>query len=172
MKSRVREDLRKPFTGLVGWLFADLLLALAMLFLIANTVSLPEPLTKSKATPTAHPTVESPLRLEQGYHRFSILIDPHRLLNNDNSERNIVIQQVKAQVFLHNRSVGLVIVYGGAPTTADIKTAITIANTIYGMLIDLGKHDPTFLRISKYDPLYLLGGVTTVVKLDIFLFAQ
>lgn len=173
MKRRAREDLKKTFMGSAGWLFADLLLALAMLFLVANTISLPKPprvtthTTKAKATST--PLV--PLRLEQGYHRFSITIDPNRILNNDTGEINSVIQQVKAQTFLHNRSAGLIIVYGGAPTTNDIGTAMDIANTIYSILINLGKHNATFARVSKYDPLYLLGGDPTIVKLDIFLFA-
>ena len=167
---RVREDLQKTFMGSAGWLFADLLLALAMLFLIANTISQP-PVQARKPTATPTATAAPPLRLEQGYHRFSITIDPAKLLNNDVSERNAVIQQVKGQTFLHNRSAGLIIIYGGAPTTADIGTALNVANAVYSILIDLGKHDPTFGRVSKYDPLYLLGGDPTVMKLDIFLFA-
>ena len=114
----------------------------------------------------------SPPRLEQGYHRFSITIDPNALLNNDPNEQKHVIQQVKAQGFLHGRSAGLVIVYGGAPTTNDISTATSIANAVYSILLGLGKHDTTFARLSKYDPLYLLGGDPTIVSLDIFLFSQ
>lgn len=176
MKSRSREDLKKSFMGSAGWLFADLLLALAMLFLIANTVAQPKPpsLVHAKATATATATAKAflPLRLEQSYHRFSITIDPNRLLSNDPAEETHVMQQVKSQSFLHNRSVGLVIVYGGAPTTNDIGTANSIANDVYSILIDMGKHDATFGRVSKYDPLYLLGGDPTVVKLDMFLFAS
>jgi hypothetical protein len=122
MKKRAREDLKKTFIGSVGWLFADLLLVLAMLFLIANTISQPKPpvahAAKAKAKPTA--TVAPP-RLEQTYHRFSITVDPNRLLNNNANAKNAVIRQVQAQTFLHNRNAGLVIVYDGAPTTADIR---------------------------------------------------
>lgn len=173
MKRRVREDLKKTFIGSVGWLFADLLLVLAMLFLIANTISQPKLPVAHAEKPKAKPTVTvAPPRLEQAYHRFSITIDPNRLLNKDVNERNAVIQQVRAQKFLHNRNAGLVIVYGGAPTTADIGTATNIANTVYAILKDLGKHDATFARVSTYDPLYVLGGSLQMVNLDIFLFAQ
>ena len=174
MKRHSKEDLKQSFMGSAGWLFADLLLALAMLFLIANTVSQPRPpsVVHAKGKPTATPKVVSPPRLEQGYHRFTITIDPNALLNNDPNEQNHVTQQVKAQGFLRRRSAGLVIVYGGAPTTSDISTATSIANDVYRILLSLGKHDATFLRLSKYDPLYLLGGDPTIVSLDIFLFSQ
>jgi hypothetical protein len=170
MKRSTRGDLKSAFMGSAGWLFADLLLALAMLFLIANTVSLPKPpiILKPKPDPTAIP----PPRLEQNYHRFSITIDPNRLSSQDPGERDAVIQQIKVQTFLQNRNAGLVIVYGGAPTTSDIPTAQGSANTIYDILIGLGKHDPTFARVVRYDPLYLLGYSKTAATLDIFLFAQ
>ena len=172
MKKRGREDLKKTFMGSAGWLFADLLLALAMLFLVANTISLTKPpivhaQTKHKATPK--PT--TPLRLEQHYHRIFITIDRNNLLNNDPNERNIIIQQVKAQKFLRNRQAGLIIAYNGAQNTDDIGTATSVANTVYSILLAQGKHDPTFAKVSQYDALYVLGGNTTLVTLDIFLFA-
>lgn len=60
MKKRRREDLKKTFMGAAGWLFADLLLALAMLFLVANTISLTKPpivhaQAKHKTTPKPAP---------------------------------------------------------------------------------------------------------------------
>ena len=152
---------------------ADLLLALAMLFLIANTVSQPKPPSvHAHITPTSTSKVITPPRLEQGYHRFSITIDPNALLNNDVNEQNHIIQQVKSQGFLRGRNAGLVIIYGGAPPVNDIPTATSIANDVYSILLSLGKQDVTFARLSKYDPLYLLGGDPTIVKLDIFLFSQ
>jgi hypothetical protein len=172
MRRRGREDLKKTFMGSAGWLFADLLLALAMLFLVANTIPLPalsiaHAQAKSKAKPMTIP------HLEQTYHRFSITVDPIRVMNNnDVGERNAIVRQVLAQKFLHNRSAGLVIVYDGAPTINDIANATAIATTIYNILSVLGKQNATFARTSKYDPLYLLGGDPTIVKLDIFLFAQ
>lgn len=173
MKQRGREDLKKTFMGSAGWLFADLLLALAMLFLVANTIPLPKTSVVQagpKPTATAKPTTQP--HLEQTYHRFSIVVDPNAVLNNDEGENNAIIRQVLAQKFLRNRSAGLIIVYDGAPTTDDIGTALNVSASIYTVLLNLGKHNTTFARTSKYDPLYLLGGNATNVKIDIFLFAQ
>jgi hypothetical protein len=172
MKKRKREDLKKTFMGSAGWLFADLLLALAMLFLVANTISLPKPpVVHAAAKRKAAPTPIVPLRLEQHYHRILIIIDRTSLSNNDPGERNAIIRQVKAQKFLHNRQAGLIIAYNGASTTDDIGTAFAVDNAVYSILIDQGKHDPTFAKVSQYDPLYILGGNTAIVTLDIFLFA-
>jgi hypothetical protein len=171
MRKRGREDLKKTFIGSAGWLFADLLLALAMLFLVANTIPLPalaiaHPLIKSETKPATIP------HLEQTYHRFSITVDPILVMNKNVGERNSIVRKILAQSFLRNRSAGLVIVYDGAPTTNDIANATAVATTIYNILTALGKQNATFARIAKYDPLYLLGDDAATVKLDIFLFAQ
>ncbi len=47
MSRRSREGFGGPIQTWAGWLFADMLLALAILFLIANTVELPKPPTES-----------------------------------------------------------------------------------------------------------------------------
>jgi len=178
MKRFARENLSKTFMGSVGWLFADLLLALSMLFLLANTISLPKPplvhaqKPTAKATSTLKPTPTPPPHLEQNYHPFTITIDPNKLFSNDAGERNAVIQQVEAQQFLNNRHAGLIVAYGGAPTDNDIGTAFKISDAIYGILLDLGKHDPTFSGVARYKHLYTLGASPTTVEIDIFLFAQ
>ena len=169
MKKRAREDLKKTFMGSAGWLFADLLLALAMLFLVANTIPLPN--ISPPVIPKATATPPVPLRLEQHYHRISITIDRTNLMNNDPGERNAIIQQIKAQKFLHNRQAGLIIAYNGAQNIDDIGNATSAANAVYAILINQGKHDPTFAKVSQYDALYILGGDPTIVTLDIFLFA-
>ena len=43
-----------------------------------------------------------------------------------------------------------------------------IANKVYDILHDLGKQIQTFTYISRYDPLYLLGGDSNTVFVDIF----
>jgi hypothetical protein len=172
MHSSFRDDRKGTFIVTAGWLFADMLLALAMLFLAANTLAVhpppapPRVSTRPKITPTQVP------HLEQTYHRFKIVVDPAGLLNGSLSARNAVTQQVEAQSFLLKRRAGLAIVYGGAPNDSQIVEAENIADKVYDILHDLGKHDRTFTNISRYDPLYLLGGDTTNVTIDIFLFAQ
>ena len=167
MGSRIREDLRKSVLVSTGWLFADLLLALAMLFLAVNTMSQPEQIVR-KPTPVA----VSPQRLEQAYHRFIISINRDKLLGNDVDEKSNVTSQVRQQTFLRGRTAGLVIVYGGAPAFKDISTALSVARTVYSTLTEFGKKDATFAKVSKYDPLYLLGEDSSKVEIDIFLFAH
>ncbi len=97
----------------VGWLFADLLLALAMLFLIANTVGNP---SQSKPKTTLVPTkvvlgitpTPTPLpRLELQFHEFTINVDPNGLLSGSQSAIDNVKNQVRGQSVLRGRSVGL-----------------------------------------------------------------
>ncbi len=169
MGSRVREDLRKSVLVSTGWLFADLLLALAMLFLAVNTISQPKQTEIHKVT--ARPTPIPPQRLEQGYHRFTITVTSDKLLANDADEKSNITNQIQEQKFLHGRKAGLIIVYGGAPTTNDISTALNIAQHVYDTMQSFGKKEATFAKVSDYDPLYLLGGKLSTVQIDIFLFA-
>jgi hypothetical protein len=80
--------------------------------------------------------------------------------------------QMRRQAFLRGRSVGFVIVYGGALDVGQIATALTLAQKIYGILKTLGREWSVFSRASYYDPLYLLGGDLNIVTLDIYLFAK
>lgn len=168
---RLKEDSRNSFIFSAGWLFADMLLALAMVFLAANTFGVKPP-PMPTPTPTVAPTQISPPRLEQGYHRFTINVDPGGLLRGNQSASDAVVRQVRAQSFLQGRSAGLIIVFGGAPNIGQIVMAQDIANKVYDILQNLGKHDATFSNTSRYDPLYVLGNQANLVSIDIFLFAQ
>ncbi len=59
-----------------------------------------------------------------------------------------------------------------SPNDGQIGRAEGIANKVYDILQSLGKHNKTFANISRYDPLYLLGGDPSTVTIDIFLFAR
>ncbi len=154
--------------SIAGWLFADMLLAMMMIFIVASTTSV-DILPKTKLAPTPTPKVLP--RLELNFHRFSINVDPNGLLNDVSGAIADVKSQVKSQAFLKGRSVGLVIVYGGAPSDADVSTALTIADKVYNVLIALGKQGFAFSRASIYDPLYIFEGNLTIVTVDVFLFA-
>ena len=177
MNKPFREDRKGPFIVAAGWLFADMLLALAMLFLTANTVGihpppLPPPATRVPTRIAATPTPTPAPHLEQTFHKFKINVDANGLLNGSQSASNAVVQQVEAQSFIQGRRAGLAIVYGGAPNDGQIGRAEGIANKVYDILQSLGKHNKTFANISRYDPLYLLGGDPNTVTIDIFLFAR
>jgi biopolymer transport protein ExbD len=166
----------------IGWLFADLLLALAMLFLVANTITTPRPTptptptTRPKPTPTPTPTprpTPTPiLRLETKPQRITITVDSQGLIANSSTAVADVKQKIQAQTSLQGRRAGLVIVYSGAPADSDITTAQTVDNKIYDILRELGNEHFVFSNASYYDPLYLLGYDSTTVVLDVYLFTR
>lgn len=178
MKKSFREDRKGTFIVASGWLFADMLLALAMLFLVSNTIGIhlpvptptPTHVLTTAASPTPTPTPDP--HLEQKPHRFSINIDANALLSGTQSSSDAVVRQITAQPFLRGRRAGLAIVYGGAPDDTQISTADDIANKIYDIFHNLGKRNAGFKNIASYDPLYLLGGDLNKVIIDIFLFAN
>jgi len=248
----------------VGWLFADLLLALAMLFLAANTVAI-RPVTPPPPVLSANPlqlTPNSPQcvnanalyqchlsvgetlrsvgnvkwqassdlsntvifnpasgtlvpgqettvqisaipchsgsfiisgpqnvkpvlvqwscnppleRLDFHYQEFSLYVsDVNGLLNNNSTVIADIKRQVRNQPVLQNRSVGLAIVYGGAPDQGSIPQAQQVANQIYAILQELGQEGFAFQRASYYEPLYVLSSQTNLntVTVDVYLFTS
>src|SRR5258707_15278030 len=90
MKKPFKEDQQGMFIVAAGWLFADMLLALAMLFLAANTIGIHPPPLPPATTPTsksiaATPTPTPIAHLEQKFHRFMINVDANGLLNGSQS---------------------------------------------------------------------------------------
>ena len=104
--------------------------------------------------------------------KFNITVDPTGLLNNSQSAINSVKSQVRGQKFLQGRSVGLAIVYDGAPTDNDISTAQAVANEVYNILGQLGQEGFAFQKASYYAPLFNLNGSQSSVEIDVFLFTQ
>lgn len=165
---------------LCGWLFADLLLALAVIFLSANTVGvkpkvIPTPVPTSTARPSQTHAVATPTplpRLELSKYRINLTIDSNGLLNDSPSAVNDLKQKIRGQAVLQGRTAGLVIVYGGAPDVTQVSRAETIATKVMGVLVSLGKEGFVFTQTSYYDPLYLLYGDANTTVLDIYLFAR
>jgi hypothetical protein len=165
---RLRSQSRtRDIMALGGWLFADLLLALAMLFFTTSV-----DVKSLSTTPTPMPTPKSPPRLALKQIRIHLTIDANGVLQNVPGAVNNIKQQMRRQAFLRGRSVGFVIAYGGAHTVDQINTALTLAQKVYGILKNLGREWSVFSRASYYDPLYLLGGDLNIVTLDIYLFAK
>lgn len=161
-------------TLLGGWLFADLLLALFVVFLAANTVGSK---TLQMLTPVPSSTVAvvtpSPLpRLELHKNRLTLPIDPNGLLNNSPTAINALKQEVRSQSVLQGRTAGLVIAYGEAPDTSQIPTAQEISIKVMGVLQSLGQQGFVFTRTSYYDPLYVLYGDPNFTVIDVYLFAK
>ncbi len=119
-----------------------------------------------------HCTLPS-IRLETRFKSFKLNVkDVNGLLNGSQAEINDIEQQVRSQSVLKNRSVGLAIVYGGAPTDADIGEAQEIADKVYGILAQLGKQNFAFQRSSYYVDLFALNNPLTLVSVDVYLYQQ
>jgi len=180
MRQSGRQPQVKDTVMISGWIFADLLLALAVLFLAANTggvkphpIPTPTPIVvaTSTPTPTLAPTQEP--RLDFNSQRITLLnVDYVGLLNNSPQAINDVEQRIRAQPVLQNRSVGLAIVYGGAPTDNDIGQAFDVADKVYAILKELGAQGFAFQRSSYYVHLYTLGSSASTVSMDIYLFKK
>lgn len=114
-----------------------------------------------------------PVRLESNYKQFTVTIqDINGLLNHSTQSINDIEQQIRNQPILQGRSVGLAVVYGGAPTTNDISQAHQIATNVYGILGMLGQKGFAFDRASYFDPLFLLEGDANTVTIDVYLYVQ
>jgi len=158
---------------LSGWLFADLLLALAVIFLSANTVGVkPRVIPTSIPTPTARPSPTPLPRLELSRYRITLTIDSNGLLNGSPSAINDLKQKIRGQAVLRGRTAGLVIVYGGAPDVTQVTRAQTVVTKVISVLVSLGNEGFVFTRTSYYDPLYILNGDANTTVIDIYLFAR
>jgi hypothetical protein len=162
---------------LSGWLFADLFLALFVIFLSANTVgvklqSIPTPIPTVPIIPTLTLTPQPLPRLELNKHHLQLAIDPTGLLNNSPGAQQALKQEVRNQGFLQGRVVGLVIAYGNAADPSQIGTAQAVAQKVMNVLQILGQQKFAFTRTSYYDPLYSLYSDPNFTEIDLYLFAQ
>ena len=181
----MRQPDRKPrlrdtvFTS--GWLFADLLLALAVIFLAANTIGVrlpltptptPKPTAIAKKGPTPTPTPEP--RLDFNPQPIQLKgVNWNGLLNDSSQAINDFKGMVESQSILKGRRVGLTLVSGGAPTDNDIPQAQNIADKVISILEDLGKQGfPPFKDASYYKPLYRLPSDPSIVEIDVYLFKK
>lgn len=175
MKRKIlKEDIRGSFSMSAGWLFADLLLVLAMLFLAANTMGIhpPPPVVHVTPTPTPSPTPKILAQLDPSHHPFTIDVSRAAFLKNDPA----AITTVKQAIISHipaGRSVGLIIAYGTASSNCQSEGAYAVATDVYTLVHQLGQSDPaTFGRAVPYGPLCNLSDNINQIEVDMFLFAQ
>lgn len=110
-------------------------------------------------------------RLNFKYKEFGLIVnDINGLLSGSSSAINDIEQQIRKQPFLQKGSVGLAVVYGGAPDDSGISQAQAIANKVYGILAKLGQQGFAFQRSSYYVSLYALGVSQNQVTVDVYLY--
>lgn len=173
MKRRLTTDLRGSFSMSAGWLFADLLLVLAMLFLAANTMGTHPPPPPPKPTPIVHVTPPQQRVLEHTY--CEIFIDdgnPTRFSNDLNFAEQTFEPQILAKApYLNGRQVGLAIASGGTDAN-NTGLGVNLAAMTYRVLQDMGNKGSIFKVTSYYGALFSLGTPSRRITLDIYLIVR
>ncbi len=111
-------------------------------------------------------------RLNFHYQEFHLNVDYQGLLNNSPAAINSVESQVRSQRFLQGQSVGLAVVYDGAPDDNQVGQALTVSSKVYGVLQQLGAQNFAFQESSYYVSLFKLGDSASDVIVDVYLFTQ
>jgi serine/threonine protein kinase len=113
-------------------------------------------------------------RLDFKYRKIVLQnVDYNGLLNGSSQAISDLKHGIESQSILKGNSIGLAIVYGGAPTDNDIPQAFEIARKVISISQGLVKdHFYAFQRASYYDPLYALGTQPATIEIDVYLFIQ
>lgn len=175
-RGRVSQLRKSIFAISAGWLFADLLFALAMLFLLSNTLGVakafvPTPTPTLIVTPT--PTPGGLLLEKQRVNLTFSISNPDALSQGDAQAQAELAAKIRQEITnkgLQNRRAGLAIAYSGAPSIGQIQEALAIAKQVYKALDKLGSQKFVFCQVLHYDPLYLLGDNLQTISIDIYFF--
>jgi hypothetical protein len=160
--------------GATGWLFADLFVALAMAFLVANTIgNVPPPSARlvPTPTPTLSPTPVPPRALDLEPISIDLQINTSSLLADDPQEIANIEQQVRATPALTGRSAGLVLAFGGA-SGVNPATGRQIAEKVdQDVLQALGAQGFVFQN-TVYREFFNLDNPPTTVNIDVYVFKE
>lgn len=165
--------------GVTGWLFADLLLALALAFLVATTVgsgTSSKTIPKATSTPQAthkpqavRPKKTPPLQLDPVNITFTIA-DPAGLAEGSPSAvaavRGTILQEIRG---IKHRSAGIVLLYGGDGAT--YPTYFEVDQGVENVLKSLSGPGQLFHQGTRYRPFVNHGVVPSQFSMDIYLFS-
>lgn len=159
-----------------GWLFADLFVALAMAFLVANTVgTIPPPVVHAAPTPTHAPMITPtpipPHALDLKPITVTLQIDPSALLADSPQEISSIEQQVRAVPQLTGRSAGLVLAFGGASGVTPSYGLQVAQKVDADVLTALGAQGFVFQN-TVYREFFNLDNPPSTVSIDIYVFKQ
>lgn len=164
-RAATRRDPGDLVFGTIGWLFADLMFALAMAFLVATTVGQAEPV-KPGATPTATPTPSPREGLENNPVSLTLGVDWQGLLSGDHAARADLQRKVRAKTSLGGRHAGLVLSFGGG-----LGQGQAIAEKADSALRELGDQGFVF-QGTVYRPYISFDTSPGTLTLDIYLFKR
>jgi hypothetical protein len=156
--------------GSAGWLFADLMLAIAMAFLVANTFGLPAspPVHKHRTAVRPKPTHTAQPALELQPFVVKLTVNVGGLEGNAPSAFAAVRNVIRSETQLSGRHAGLVLSFGG-DNDFDTSRAIEMANKVDEVLQGLGNQGFVFTG-TVYRPFIALNEPPDYVELDIYLF--
>ncbi len=142
--------------------------------LISDKASAPTVVVLLRCTPRQE-------RLDLNYRTFLLNVNNVDALLNGNSQDDNIKQQIKSQAILNGKSVGLTVVYAGAPDDPSIGQAQNVTQKIYNIMKNLGGEGfhafdrSSFYRSNAADslsrrPLYNLGNQPGQVQVDVYFF--
>ena len=185
MSGKTRRFSERFFTVSIGWLFADLLFVVAMLFLVSNTLGVPAKPTVAVIPPAPKPTISptptftptpttNALILDRNRVRLTLIVNQPDALSQGNAQAlDQLAQDIRQQMTqkgLQDRRAGLAIAYGGAPGDGSVQEALNIAGKAYTVLDTLGNQHFIFCNTVHYDELFTLGSSLNSLIIDIYLF--
>lgn len=163
--------------GSIGWLFADLMFALAMAFLVATTVGQPprpDAVAHASTAPSRSrspaPTRSPEPVLELNPVEITLTVDPRGLLTGNASAKAALARAIRRDSRLSGRRAGLVLTFGGALNGSQGQ-AIAIANQADNVLRGLGAQGYVF-RGTVYRPFLALNASPSALKVDVYLFKR
>jgi hypothetical protein len=175
--------------GGAGWLFADLMLALAVAFLVADTVRTPpppSPPTAVQSGPAVHPRSPSPSpptpsaspsgpALDFHDINYTLTVDPVGLQAGSASAEASVHAQVAGISRLTGRRVGLVLLFAGDPDPENLTeydAAISLDQKMAKVLTGLSIHGELVFQVAVYRDFINYFSKPGKVQLNIYLFKQ
>ena len=163
------------FFGGTGWLFADLMVALAVVFLVATTVGFPAP---PKSAAAHHPAPKKPAAkhpqaaLDLNPVTITVTnLDYNGLLSNSPAAINSVRIAILGNASVRSRRAGLVLLFDGANAQdpSGQRLALTVDGEVQRILRNLAAQNILF-QVAVYRNFLDLAKLPSDFKMDVYLF--
>jgi hypothetical protein len=163
--------------GGTGWLFADLLLALALAFLLATTVGTVAPVAKkAAASSTTHNKGKTskkaghpePALVFNYVDVKDITIDPNAILSGQSSALGPILAKIAANARLKSQTAGLVLLFAG-DDNGSFTQWYQLDQEAWALLKGAGQERSLFkVAVPRYFQTH--GGSSATFELQIYLF--
>jgi hypothetical protein len=172
--------------GGTGWLFADLMVALAMVFLVATTVGFPpiphvQPPPKHSTHTRKSPVPQSSPVLDLHYIDIQFTIDPADLVNNGSTARSQIQAAISGNSELASHCtgqlssgcVGLVLLFGGVPTPdpADYHYGKQLDDAVMKVLTGGLGSESSLFQVALSRDFYNNGAMTSQFEVNLYVFS-